>query len=61
MNYTNSTLTEPEFQTRNSKPHFNSYMTSTGLNMQPVLLILRGLGLKPRNARSEKKTNEQMD
>lgn len=36
-------------------------MTSTGLNMQPVLLILRGLGLMPRNARSEKKTNGQMD
>ena len=61
MNYTNSTLTEPEFQTRSSKPHFNSYMTSTGLNMQPVLLILRGLDLMPRNARLETKTKEKMD
>ena len=36
-------------------------MTSTGLNMQPVLLILRGLDLMPRNARSEIRTKEQMD
>ena len=61
MNYTNSTLTEREFQTRNSKPHFKKYMIGTGSHKQPVPLILRGLDLMPRNAKSEIRTKEEMD